>query len=33
MLFELTENIFVCEWTGELNEGELGLLSKGIVTV
>ena len=33
MLFELTENIFFCEQTDELNEGELGSLSEGIVTV
>ena len=34
MLFELTENSFFCEWrTDELNEGELGSLSEGIVTV
>ena len=33
MLFELTENLFFCEQTDELNKGELGSLSEVIVTV
>ena len=32
MSFELTEKKIYCEQTNELNEGELGSLSEGIVT-